>query len=199
MKHIEKLLEKYYNGETSIEEEEILRKFFSQKEIPEHLVADAGMFRFFGREHDAGLPGMLEQRLIGTIPGGKDARRERAEPPGRDFQMKPVLRLRYYWLSGVAAAILILAGIFVDQKVRRNSSMIVRTDTYDDPYLAYAEAKRVLYLVSDEMNRATRPLKNIDKLDAGVAYMQPVFTFGKGIQYMGKISTIEKTRELISK
>ena len=39
-KYIEQLLERYWNAETSLEEESILRTFFSQKEIPaemEHL------------------------------------------------------------------------------------------------------------------------------------------------------------------
>ena len=39
-KYIEQLLERYWNAETSLEEESILRTFFSQKDIPaemEHL------------------------------------------------------------------------------------------------------------------------------------------------------------------
>ena len=39
-KYIEQLMERYWNAETSLEEESILRTFFSQKDIPaemEHL------------------------------------------------------------------------------------------------------------------------------------------------------------------
>ena len=50
---------------------------------------------------------------------------------------------RYYWISGAAAVILILLRIFLDMQIRRNSPLEVTQDTYEDPYLAYAEAKRV--------------------------------------------------------
>ena len=36
-KYIEQLLEKYWNCQTSLEEEHILRTFFAQKDIPESL------------------------------------------------------------------------------------------------------------------------------------------------------------------
>ena len=36
-KYIEQLLERYWAAETSLEEEDILRAFFSQKEIPAEL------------------------------------------------------------------------------------------------------------------------------------------------------------------
>lgn len=195
MNHIEELLDKYYNGETSTEEEKILRRFFSQQEIPGRFKADGELFRFFMKERESELPGNLEERLIGTLSPSSVTEAPMAAPGGEEL-VKPVFRLRVFWMSGIAAAILILAGIFVDLRIRRHSPMI---DTYKDPYLAYAEAKRVLYLVSDKMNEATKPLKNLDRIDEGVTYMQPVFTFGEGIQYMGKISTVEKTRKLISK
>ena len=44
---IEKLLEKYYEGETSLEEEKQLRAFFQDDAIPEHLQSHAAQFRFF--------------------------------------------------------------------------------------------------------------------------------------------------------
>ena len=106
--------------------------------------------------------------------------------------------LKYYWISGAAAVILILIGIFVDLKLRENS-FEVRQDTYEDPYLAYTEAKKVLYLVSEKLNTGREPLKNLEKLDTGVDYMHPVFSFGAGIQHLEHLSKLEKTRELISK
>lgn len=44
---IEKLLEKYYEGETTLEEEKQLRAFFQDDDIPEHLQSHAAQFRFF--------------------------------------------------------------------------------------------------------------------------------------------------------
>ena len=44
---IEKLLEKYYEAETSLQEEKILKKYFSGSEIPAHLQEHKDMFNYF--------------------------------------------------------------------------------------------------------------------------------------------------------
>lgn len=43
-KYIEQLLERYWSGETSLEEESILRAFFSQKDIPADLLPYRDIF-----------------------------------------------------------------------------------------------------------------------------------------------------------
>ena len=43
-KYIEQLLERYWSGETSLEEENILRAFFSQKDIPASLLPYRDIF-----------------------------------------------------------------------------------------------------------------------------------------------------------
>lgn len=44
---IEKLLERYYEGETSLAEEKQLRQFFQQDNLPAHLKTHAEQFRYF--------------------------------------------------------------------------------------------------------------------------------------------------------
>ncbi len=44
---IEKLLEKYYDGETSLEEERALKQFFQSGEVPGHLLSHAAQFGYF--------------------------------------------------------------------------------------------------------------------------------------------------------
>jgi hypothetical protein len=50
---IDKLLEKYYDGETSLEEEKELRIFFQQKDIPARLQSHAAQFKFFSETRNA--------------------------------------------------------------------------------------------------------------------------------------------------
>jgi hypothetical protein len=45
-KYINQLLERYWNCETSLEEEEILRTFFSQKEVPAELSPYKDLFTY---------------------------------------------------------------------------------------------------------------------------------------------------------
>lgn len=44
---IEKLLEKYYDGETSLEEERALKQFFQSGDVPKHLRSHAAQFGYF--------------------------------------------------------------------------------------------------------------------------------------------------------
>jgi hypothetical protein len=186
-KRIEALLEKYYLGETSTAEEGILREFFAAGDIPEHLAADAELFGFFRLQKDAGLPSSLQNRLENMLE----------ETPERSISV--FTRWRYYWISGAAAVILILLALFLDTQIKRNPFLQATGDTYEDPYIAYAEAKRVLYYVSDKMNTGRKPLQNIEKLESGKQFVQPVFSIGTGLQKLEYFTTIDRAKELISK
>lgn len=66
-KYIEQLLEKYWNCETSLEEEQILRCFFRQKELPAHLSRYKSLFAY----QDAGkmlkLGDDFDERVLAEI------------------------------------------------------------------------------------------------------------------------------------
>ena len=47
---IEELLEQYFEGRTSAEEEATLRRFFSSGEVPENLTMYKPLFAYFGDE-----------------------------------------------------------------------------------------------------------------------------------------------------
>ncbi len=83
---IDELLDKYFEGNTSSEEEKELRAFFSSADIPLHLAAYKPMFAYFDQEI--------------------------AKTEGRKFtSVRKNNRLVTYMLSGVAAAILLILGI----------------------------------------------------------------------------------------
>lgn len=52
MKDIDEILEKYFEGETSCEEELLLREYFSQIQIPDKYKTYAPMFRYFTHERE---------------------------------------------------------------------------------------------------------------------------------------------------
>jgi hypothetical protein len=184
---IHDLLEAYYLGNTSIAEEEELREYFRSGEFPEELTAEAELFGYFSQERAANGNKKLEDKITRVI----DAKRPEA---GNVFS-----RWKTYWISGAAAAILILITVFIDIRIQNRNPLVVETDTFEDPYLAYMEAKRVMTFVSEKMNSGSESLRNLQKLDAGLDYMLPVFSFGPGIQRLEYLNTIDKTRELISK
>jgi hypothetical protein len=187
LKRIEALLNKYFNGETSTAEESELRDFFTREDVPDHLFAEAELFGFFRKQKTGGMSVGLQSRLENMIDG------QEVRP------VSIISRWRYYWISGAAALILLMLALFLDSQIRKRPSLRATGDTYEDPYLAYAEAKRVLYYVSEKMNTGTKPLRNLEKIETGKQFMQPVFSIGTGLQKLEYFSTIEKTKELISK
>ena len=67
-KYINQLLERYWQGETSLEEEEILRTFFSQISIPEELEPYRALFVFQTTEANAETLGDdFDERLLNII------------------------------------------------------------------------------------------------------------------------------------
>ena len=63
-KYIEQLLERYWQGETPLQEEAILRNFFSQPDIPESLRKFQALFTL---EKEETLGDDFDERILGMI------------------------------------------------------------------------------------------------------------------------------------
>lgn len=66
-KYIEQLIERYWDCETSAEEEQILRMFFSQTEIPAHLLRYKSLFAYQKSEQEIGLGSDFDKRILEEI------------------------------------------------------------------------------------------------------------------------------------
>ena len=89
MMDIDSLLNKYFEGETTLEEEHTLRAYFNQEKIPEHLKEVAPIFKYI-EDEQAALEALKEIRdSSSTLTGIK--------------KRKLILR-RSFYISTVAAA-----------------------------------------------------------------------------------------------
>ncbi|MDY6319232.1 MAG: pyruvate ferredoxin oxidoreductase [Prevotella sp.] len=71
-KYISQLLERYWRCETSLEEEEILRAFFSQKDVPAELASFKPLFAYEQEETKADVLGDdFDAKVLGKIEGDK--------------------------------------------------------------------------------------------------------------------------------
>lgn len=131
-KYIEQLLEKYWNCETSVEEEQILRSFFRQKELPEHLLRYKSLFAYQEAEKDIKLGDDFDSRILAEI--------ERPVVKARRL----TLHTRFMPLFKAAAvmALLFSIGGVVKHSMVGNKAGVVyvydqfENDTYD-PQVAY--------------------------------------------------------------
>ena len=101
---IRHLLDKYFEGDSSAEEEKILRGYFMQDDLPEELRVYASLFRFLDDEA-AALAVLNEIRAENTLPVGR----------------KPVFLRKSRIMAAVAASLLI--AILLLTRPDRQSSL----------------------------------------------------------------------------
>ncbi len=63
-KYIEQLIDRYFEGETTLEEEHILREFFAQGQVPQHLTPWQPLFRSEASLAAAHLDEHFDSRLL---------------------------------------------------------------------------------------------------------------------------------------
>lgn len=145
---IRTLLEKYWNCDTSLEEEAELRSFFTSKEIPDDLRAYSPLFQYYKKENEARISENFDKKVLNLIGNPKKSGKQR-------------FISMYYKVA--AAVILILFFVTIHQrfiKVREKATTMVQ-DTFKDPEKAFEETKKALLLVSEKWNKGKN---NITKL-----------------------------------
>ena len=100
-KYIEQLLERYWACETSLQEEQILRTFFQQQEVPEHLMAYKSIFDVQQEQTEAILGEDFDERMLQMIEGET----VRALPLQGGLHRRSFLR-PFYQAAGLVALIL---------------------------------------------------------------------------------------------
>lgn len=66
-KDIEQLLERYWQCETSVEEESILRNFFSKEDLPAHLLCYKNLFVYQQAQQEVGLGEDFDARILAQV------------------------------------------------------------------------------------------------------------------------------------
>ncbi len=127
-KNIEKLLEKYDNGETSLQEEQELRAYFSQDKVAPHLESYRAMFQYFTNTK--------QETFTKDVPLHPDSYREKK----RSYI--------YQWIS-VAAVIVIMFGIFTQFNGDQPKSFDELTE---EQQLAYNQTKEAFNLLSSKFS-----------------------------------------------
>lgn len=137
---IDRLLVLYYDGMTTIEEEQYLRIYFmSSKDIPERLYADRDVFLAISQsgQSEYDLPENFEQDIIDVI----DSCSVREELSPRRFN--------YRILAGLVASFVVIIGL--GWHLMHTPS---HSNEISDPDLAYIETVKAINLLSQKLNKA---------------------------------------------
>lgn len=146
---LKKLIEKFYEGETTVEEERLLRAFFSGNDVPAGYDAEKAIFGLFQDSIRVPEPSSdFEARIKHAI----DSQSTRSGYGKMRKLLLPLLT--------AAAGFLLIVGLYFLLFQRSRTE-----DTYSDPRIAYAETIKILYDVSARLNRGTRSLEPVGKID----------------------------------
>ena len=146
---LKKLLERYYDGCNTSDEEKVLRAFFSKDDIPPGYEAEKEIFSFHMSSVEVPEPSSdFEERILKAV----DASVKRRGSSGIRKILIP--------LFSAAAGLLILTGIYFFFINKREPA-----DTYSDPQIAYAETVKILLDVSSQMNQGARSLQPVGRIN----------------------------------
>lgn len=134
---IEKLIEKYFEGETSIAEEQELRNYFSSSAITTHLEHYQSLFGYFAQEkaHNCKSEILLQSK-----------------------------KRNIAWLS-IAASVVVLLGIGKATYINYNKSEQQDLGSYDNPEVALKETQKALALLSENVNVGIKTVQYVQEYE----------------------------------
>jgi hypothetical protein len=141
LNRIENILEKYFQGETTIAEEKELKDYFSSPDVAQHLEQYKPMFGYFSQ--------VKEQKSTQEIP----------------LQTK---KRNVAWLS-IAASVVVLLGIgtFMYVSEKNTPPVVAQTElgTYDNPEEALAATQKALAMLSNNVNVGIESVQYIQEFE----------------------------------
>ena len=136
------LVDKYFNGNTSLDEETTLKSYFNSGEVTTTLKQYQPLFQFFENEKEVALNSNFDDKLFAKIEGGAKVVQMRV------WQRK-LLRI-------AAAVVVLLSAYFFLDKPLPPTPPTVNWSAYEinDEQLAYDETVKALKLLSSKLNKA---------------------------------------------
>lgn len=146
---LKRLVEKYYNGESSEEEENTLKDFFRKNNVPKGYEAEKEIFSYYTGLEDIPEPSIdFEARILAGIDASE--------------RVTGSQKTKRYIISvmSAAAGLLLLAGSYFFFVKKSETA-----DTFTDPKIAYAETVKILRDVSFQLNHGARVLEPVSKIN----------------------------------
>ena len=181
---IEKLLQKYFEGETSLQEEDQLKSFFLKDDVPPHLMSLKQLFITYTREKEINvLDEQFDEDLMSRIESDKVISIRRKQ------------KSRIYMISSIAASIILIIAF----SLYFNTATKSIEDSFNDPQIAYNEAKKVMLFISEKLNKGVQPVSEAtSKVEKGVQNLKSVEKFNAGMKETGKLEKFNRIQFLFN-
>ena len=143
MEKMNELLDKYFRGETSLAEEEILKSYFLSETVKSEHESCRVLFEVFDQE----LSEKAETPLLKVLPRQRE--------------------VKHFWIktfsySGIAAALVL--ALWVQYPRSEKDYAIIHGHRINDPEYAQKYAEKKLNDVNEMLQNGLRPLRNMEAL-----------------------------------
>ena len=141
LNRIEDILEKYFQGETTVAEEKELKEYFFSPNVAQHLEQYKPMFGYFSQ--------VKQQKSTHEIP----------------LQTK---KRNVAWLSIAASVVVLLSiGTYFYVSEKNTAPVVAQSElgTYDDPEEALAATQKALALLSNNVNVGIESIQYIQEYE----------------------------------
>ena len=165
---IEKLLEKYWSCESTLEEEQELKNWFSSQNKTESFTEAHTLFRYFDlakkKELNIGRDGLTDDDIIRGL--NKISMESHSVEPkiAKSIKMVPNWGMIGKIAAGVvialAATLMTLRPDLITGEDPSKNRAVIK-DTFETPEEAYAETMKALALISEKMNMGRKQTAKI--------------------------------------
>jgi len=171
LKEIQQLLQLYFKGESSLEDERRLETYFQSGNVAEEVAEYAEFFGGISELANVVDDSTIEEEVMDYILENESREKKKY------FSM-------WKTVTGIAASVIIVMGGFLFFQQQQKPF----EDTFEDPEQAYAYATHTLQFVSEKYSKGLAELSNFDKLRKGNKPIKestaPVVEFYKGVERM---------------
>ena len=134
--NIEQLLEKYFEGETSVAEEQVLKEYFNSENIASHVEIHQPIFSYFSAAKTE------KMNVVPVLPSKK--------------------RFKTTWI-GIAASLLFAVALltFWDKPSEKQEEL----GSFEDPEIAFRETQKALAMLSENINVGIQSLEYVNEYE----------------------------------
>ncbi len=175
LKEVKRLLEKFFDGQTTVEEENKLAGYFADGDVPEELTVYA---QFFSAKEELlkSQDSEFKEEVMAYVI--EKYHRKKSQP-------RWLLRT----VSAVAASV-IIAFVLVNYNANNKYEW---EDTYDDPEIAYAEATKTMRYIAGKYQKGLATLEPISKIRESLSSMETASRLvSKGFEEMDKVKKVNR-------
>jgi hypothetical protein len=181
---IQHLLAKYFEGNTTLDEESVLLNYFSEDEAVDIQLKPLKKQFDMIRAGKSAIPfdyAALESKILDRIEKIENQKPSHVRNLG----------FSRFMIAASIALIVGISGLLIYNAQNRASK-----DTFSDPRLAYLETQRTLLYISNKMNKGIEPLSNISKINTGTEELRNLGKIDKSLGMLNLVSFVNKSSNL---